>query len=107
MSELIELKESEFDTLALQETRPVIIDFWSPSCGPCRLLTPVFASLAKSNEGKAVFLKCNVVENMSLAAKLNVSVLPTILVIKNGSEVSRLTGVQKQAKLQELVDAYL
>ena len=107
MSELIDLKEADFNALVLQEKLPVMIDFWSPSCGPCRLLTPVVALLAKNNGDKAVFLKCNIIENMNLAAKLNVSVLPSILLFKDGEVVSRLTGVQKQAKLQELVDANL
>lgn len=107
MSELIELTQDQFKTLVADETRPVLVDFWSPTCGPCRLLAPVVAKLAAENEGKAVVLKCNVFENMELAASLNISAVPTIIVFKNKEVVARLTGVQKQAKLQELIDANL
>ncbi|MBR0225472.1 MAG: thioredoxin [Thermoguttaceae bacterium] len=107
MSELIDLTQDAFKTLVSDETRPVLVDFWSPTCGPCRLLAPVIAKLAQENEGKAVVMKCNVFDNMELAASLNVSVVPTIIVFKNKEIVARLTGVQKQSKLQELIDANL
>ena len=107
MSDVLELQESDFDAKVLQEARPVLIDFWSPSCGPCRLLAPVFAALAKANAEKAVVAKINVFEAAALSAKLGVAALPTILLFKNGEVVSRLSGVQKQAKLQELIDANL
>ena len=107
MSELIDLTQDAFKTLVGDETRPVLVDFWSPTCGPCRLLAPVIAKLAQENEGKAVGMKCNVFDNMELAASLNVSVVPTIIVFKNKEIVARLTGVQKQSKLQELIDANL
>lgn len=107
MSEIIELTQDQFKTLVADETRPVLVDFWSPTCGPCRLLAPVVALLAKENEGKAVVMKCNVFENMELAASLNVSAVPTIILFKNKEIVARLTGVQKQSKLQELIDANL
>ena len=107
MSNLIELTEADFDAKVLQETRPVLIDFWSPTCGPCRLLAPVVAALAEANAGKAVVAKMNAFEATNIGAKYGVSVLPTILLFKNGEVVARLSGVQKPAKLQELIDANL
>lgn len=105
MSEALELSEADFEVKVLQESKPVLIDCWSPSCGPCRLLTPIVNNLAKVNEDKAVIFKLNVAANSSLAAKLGIASLPTILLYKNGQIVSRLQGVQKPAKLQELLDA--
>lgn len=107
MSDVLELQESDFDAKVLQETRPVLVDFWSPTCGPCRLLAPVMGALATANGDKAVIAKINVFEAATLGAKLGVAVLPTILLFKNGEVVARLSGVQKQAKLQELIDANL
>ncbi len=107
MSETIELNEADFDVKVLQEKRPVLIDFWSPSCGPCRLLVPTLNALATANANVAVIAKVNVITNASLAAKLGVASLPALLIFKNGQVVSRLYGVQKQSKLQELIDAYL
>ncbi|MGN0930755.1 MAG: thioredoxin [Thermoguttaceae bacterium] len=104
MSELHELNESDFNTTVLEEKRLVLIDFWSPTCGPCRMLAPVLETLAKEN-ASVVFLKCNVFENMHLAAQLNISVVPTLIFYKDGSPILRLSGVQKQSKLQEIIDA--
>ena len=107
MSETIELNEADFDAVVLQEKRPVLVDFWSTSCGPCRLLVPMLNALAKANEEKAVVAKVNVTNNANLAVKYAVASLPTLILFKDGKPVSRLTGVQKQAKLQELIDANL
>ena len=81
MSELHELNESNFNATVLEEKRLVLIDFWSPTCGPCRMLAPVLETLAKEN-ASVVFLKCNVFENMNLASQLNISVVPTLIFYK-------------------------
>ena len=104
MSELHELNESNLNAPVLEEKRLVLIDFWSPTCGPCRMLAPVLETLAKEN-ASVVFLKCNVFENMNLASQLNISVVPTLIFYKNGNPILRLSGVQKQSKLQEIIDA--
>ncbi|MBP3556375.1 MAG: thioredoxin fold domain-containing protein [Thermoguttaceae bacterium] len=105
MSEILELQETDFDAKVLQETRPVLVDFWSPTCGPCRAFAPVVAALAQANGDSAVIAKANAFETPNLAAKLGVAALPTILIFKNGEVVSRLSGVQKEATLQQLLDA--
>ncbi len=105
MSEILELQEADFDAKVLQETRPVLVDFWSPTCGPCRAFAPVVAALAQANGDSAVIAKANAFETPNLAAKLGVAALPTILIFKNGEVVSRLSGVQKEATLQQLLDA--
>lgn len=68
------------------------------------MLAPVLETLAKEN-ASVVFLKCNVFENMNLASQLNISVVPTLIFYKDGNPILRLSGVQKQSKLQELIDA--
>ena len=105
MSEILELQEADFDAKVLQETRPVLVDFWSPTCGPCRALAPVVAALAAANGVSAVSANANAFETPNIAAKLGVAARPTILVFKNGEVVARLSGVQKQATLQDLLDA--
>ena len=82
----VELNETNFDTEVLNQDNPVLIDFWAPTWGPCRKLGPVIDELATDNEGKAKVVKVNVNENMPLAAKYKISMLPTIVVVK-GSEV--------------------
>ena len=68
------------------------------------MLAPVLETLAKEN-ASVVFLKCNVFENMNLASQLNISVVPTLIFYKNGNPILRLSGVQIQSKLQEIIDA--
>lgn len=105
MSDILELQEADFESKVLQETRPVLVDFWSPTCGPCRAFAPIVAALAAANGDSAVIAKANAFETPNLAAKLGVASLPTILIFKNGEVVSRLSGVQKEATLQQLLDA--
>ncbi len=107
MSEALELNEVDFEAKVVKETKPVLLDFWSPSCGPCRMLAPTIAALAQANADKAVVLKVNVAENMGLAAQFGISAVPTLVLLKNGQVVERLVGVQKQATLQALIDANL
>ena len=107
MASVLELSENDFESKVLNETKPVLLDFWSPTCGPCRLLAPIVEALAAANTDKAVIMKCNTAENMNLALQLNITAVPTILLFKNGQVVSRLVGVQKPQKLQELIDSNL
>lgn len=107
MSEALELNEADYETRVANETKPVLLDFWSTSCGPCRLLAPTIAALAQANADKAVVMKVNVTENMGLAAQFGISAVPTLVLLKNGQVVERLVGVQKQATLQALIDANL
>ena len=107
MNDVLEITDDNFEDAVVKETRPVLIDFWTPTCGPCRLLAPIVAALAQANAGKAVVAKCDASANVNLAVQLNISSVPTILLFKGGQVVSRLSGVQKPAKLQELIDANL
>ena len=107
MSEALELNEADYEAKVANETKPVLLDFWSTYCGPCRLLAPTIAALAQANADKAVVMKVNVTENMGLAAQFGISAVPTLVLLKNGQVVERLVGVQKQATLQALIDSNL
>ena len=89
---------------ALQSDKPVLIDFWSHGCPPCKRLAPVIDELATDNEGKTVVGKVNVGENMELATEYGISVVPTILLFKNGEVVERVQGYQDKGQLQALID---
>ncbi|MBQ9801403.1 MAG: hypothetical protein IJO40_15900 [Thermoguttaceae bacterium] len=71
MSEILELQEADFDAKVLQETRPVLVDFWSPTCGPCRALAPVVAALAQANGDSAVIAKANALWHLSQGSPTN------------------------------------
>lgn len=102
-----ELNESDFDSVVVASEVPVLLDFWSPSCGPCRAIAPMIDRLAEEFGETAKMVKVNLYDNMNLAQKLGVESLPTILLFKGGKEVGRLTGPQKQDKLAELVKEHL
>jgi thioredoxin 1 len=100
-----ELNEANFSTEVLESDVPVLVDFWSPTCGPCRQLAPVIDKLATANEGTAKVVKVDVSSNMGLAEKFNVQYLPTIMVFKGGEVVGTQVGVAPPEKLQKMIDS--
>ena len=104
MGNVIELSERDFDTVVLQSDVPVLVDFWSPSCGPCRLIAPLLDVLAKENGDSAKIVKINTFENMAVAARYGVDMLPTIMVFHNGNVVERMIGAVDKSRMQEALD---
>lgn len=88
----VDLNQDNFEEEVLKSQNPVMIDFWSPQCGPCLSLMPVIDRVEKLYAGKLKVAKVNAVGNRMLCAKLRVMSLPTFLFYKDGVEVYRLTG---------------
>jgi len=107
MGKVIELKEADFDSAVLQSDVPVLVDFWSPTCGPCRLVAPILEELAEDYGEDAKIVKINVFDNAVIAGKLNISVLPTLIIFNQGKMVERLVGAQRKDKLEDLLDEYI
>lgn len=106
----LEINEANFDELVVKSETPVIIDFWAPWCGPCRMLGPVIDKLSEDNQDKDVkIVKVNVDENQDIAFKFGVRNIPCIIAVKDGVEVSgsRKTGVQPASELQKLIDSLI
>jgi thioredoxin len=91
--------------MVLDADVPVMVDFWSPSCGPCRALAPVLDELAEENGEACRIVKLNVFENTGIAGQYGVDMLPTILLFHDGQVVERLIGAQPKDVLQEALDA--
>ncbi len=93
MSEVIHLTTGAFEKVTSQGV-PVLIDFWAPWCGPCRMQGPILDEVAKGAGSKAIIAKVNVDEEPSLAAKFGIQSIPTLLVLKEGQILQRMVGLQ-------------
>lgn len=99
----VPVTDQTFDREVLQSPTPVVVDFWAPWCGPCKMIAPVLEEIAKEKDGTLKIAKLDVDDNPVTAQKFGVMSIPTLLVFKNGREVSRLVGYRpKQQLLQQL-----
>jgi thioredoxin 1 len=92
MSALPDVSQSNFDSEVLGSDKPVLVDFWAPWCGPCRMLSPVVEKVATAQSDKAKFVKLNTDENPSIAGQYQVSGIPCLILFKGGQVVDRIVG---------------
>ncbi|HEV09513.1 MAG TPA: thioredoxin, partial [Sulfurihydrogenibium azorense] len=97
---VISVNESNFEQEVLNSDVPVLVDFWAPWCGPCRLIAPIVEEIAEEMAGKAKVVKVNTDENPNLAMKYGIRAIPTIMVFKNGRVVDTRVGVQPKEVLK-------
>ncbi len=99
--------DSNFEEEVLKNSRPVLVDFWAPWCGPCRAIAPVIEELAKEYEGKIDVVKVNVDENPNTANKYRIRAIPTLILFKNGEVVAQVTGAVAKSSLKEMIEKAL
>jgi len=102
---VIELTEANFDTEVLQSAQAVLVDFWAPWCGPCRMIGPVVEEIATETAGKAKVGKVNVDDAPGIAAKYRIQAIPALFVFKGGEVVDKVVGMSSKADLLAKLNA--
>jgi thioredoxin 1 len=105
MANVTEFSDTNFQDDVLKSDKPVLVDFWAPWCGPCRMIAPLVEELAKEYEGTVKIGKVNIDDNPSVAMNYGVNSIPTLMIFKGGQVVDRFVGVQPKSRLQQAIDA--
>lgn len=104
---VMEINEAQFEQEVMQATLPVLVDFWAPWCGPCKMLGPVLEEMAASNDSRLKVVKVNVDENPELAQKYEVMGIPSVFLFKNGQVLDSFTGAMSKQALTEKIEKYI
>ncbi len=107
IDEPVHVTDSAFEKTVLQSKLPVIVDFWAPWCGPCRMVAPTLDKLAKEKAGTLLVTKVNTDENPEWAMKYQVQGIPTMLFVADGKIVHRQVGAMPEPMLREVVNEFL
>ena len=106
MSAVAEVNTANFETDVLQNELPVLVDFWAPWCGPCRLVSGVVDELAQEYVGRASVVKVNTDEQAAIASRYGIRSIPTLVVFKGGQAVDQVIGAVPKATLSKMLDKH-
>lgn len=102
------ITDTTFDNQVINSQKPVLVDFWAPWCGPCKMMVPIFEELSKEYIGKPIkFGKMDIDENGETPSKYGVMSIPTFMLFKQGKPVDQLMGIQKKEDLKKKADELL
>ena len=104
---MMDTNKDDFEKEVLKNNLPVLVDFWAPWCGPCRIVGPALEKLSNEYINKLKFAKLNVDDNQEIAAKFDVRGIPCMIVFKNGQEVDRIIGAYPEPTLRQKIDLIL
>ncbi|MBI4835265.1 MAG: thioredoxin [Planctomycetes bacterium] len=108
MSEnVVAITDSNFENEVTKSSLPVLLDFWAPWCGPCRMLGPIVEKLADDYKGKVKVGKVNTDDNPETATKYRISAIPTLMIFKGGKLMEQIVGMRSKDELAKLVDNYI
>lgn len=102
-----EFSDATFQNDVLTSSEPVLVDFWAPWCGPCKMLTPTIEALADKYVGKVKVGKLNTDDNRQAAINYQINSIPTLIVFKDGKVVDRILGLQSQDRIAQLLDKHI
>jgi len=104
---LIELTDTMFDEVVHNSAEPVLVDFWAPWCGPCRMLAPVIQELADEYAGKAKICKLNTDDERESAMEFGISAIPTLILFKDGQVEKKWVGLAGKKDISKAIDELL
>ena len=107
MTKPVDVNDTEWDNEVLKSELPVLVDFWAPWCGPCRMVSPIVEELADEYSGKVRFYKLNTDDNVETASKYGIRSIPTLLVFKGGQLVDQLIGFRPKSDLKRSLEKAL
>ncbi|WP_204105232.1 MULTISPECIES: thioredoxin [Spirulina sp. CCY15215] len=102
-----EVSDSTFKQEVLESNVPVLVDFWAPWCGPCRMVAPVVEEIATQYEGQVKVVKLNTDENPDIASQYGIRSIPTLMIFKGGQRVDMVVGAVPKTTLANTLEKYL
>jgi thioredoxin 1 len=107
ITEPVHVSDAQFEEQVLKSSLPVIVDFWAPWCGPCKMVAPILDKIAREQAGKLIVAKVNTDEDPEWATRYGVQGIPTMLFIANGKVVHRQVGALPEKVLREVLDQFI
>ena len=107
MKYTVEGTDANFETEVLKADMPVLVDFWAPWCGPCRMVAPVVEEIAEQYEGQIKVVKVNTDENPNIASQYGIRSIPTLMIFKDGDKVDMVVGAVPKTTLATTLEKYL
>lgn len=107
ISEPVHVTDAAFEKTVMQSEIPVVVDFWAPWCGPCKMVAPILDKLAEENAGTLLVAKVNTDENPEWAMKFGVQGIPTMLFVANGKVIHRQVGALPEPMLRDVIGQFI
>ena len=107
MADVLHVSDHNFKSEVIEAELPVLVDFWAPWCGPCKMIAPLVEKLAEKYAGRLKVCKLNTDESPKTPGEFNIHGIPSLLVFKGGKEVERLVGFMPEPQLAAKIEPYL
>ncbi|WP_119328871.1 thioredoxin [Cysteiniphilum halobium] len=107
MSQCINITDGEFESAVINSNQPVLVDFWAPWCGPCKMIAPILDQVSEHYGDKLKIVKINVDDNQDTPAKFGVRGIPTLMVFKDGENVETKVGAVQKSQLIQILDKHI